>query len=213
MATIQFVREHFACFAGRNAREIRQAVKANILPHLQRVSSELAPALSAMTGRNFQVLVTVRGRKDKPIQEAIVAFGAPDKDYSTVPHFIFGVSRAGVHARVALPVGAAAERTLFAAAIERDIASLARRFGSLSGLRSHAGAAGAGAWANGGLPPEVVPNESFWASLVEPLRSCSGELDVGFGWPASRARALALIEILTAFERLAPLYRLMDGGR
>lgn len=211
MATIQFGKEDFGSFSCRTVRETRRAVREKILPQLTRLSVDLVPALSTLAGRDLAASVGVRGSRERPVQEAFVAFGVSPKDYRRRPHFTFAVSRAGVHARVTLAAEAPAERARFAEALERDVRGLARRYGSLVGLRSYAGDAGGSARANGKLPPEVTPEKPFWESLVAPLRSPNGEVDLGFGWPASRARALALIEVLTAFERLAPIYRIMEN--
>jgi hypothetical protein len=207
MTTIQFGREDFGAFTQASLREGRKAVRANILPQLERLSVDLLPALAALAGYDLDADVGVRGNRERPLQEAFIAFGAPTHVQDRA-HFTFGVSRAGVHARVTLPAGASRDRARLADVIERDLFGLCKRFRSLAGLRSYAGAAEGSVWANGSLPAEVTLDEGFWNSLVEPLRNASGEIDLGFGWPASRARTLALIEILTAFERLAPFLRL-----
>jgi hypothetical protein len=209
MGAIRLEREHYAAFASSHAEDSRRMVKGQIWPELKRLSDALIPGLSQLAGRDLHPHLAFQGGREGPVREAFTAFSPSRKKFRDHPHFTLAVNRTGVHARVSLGVEAKSDRERLARRIERDQTNLVKRFRSMAGLRSYVVLPSSNG--NGGGPAtEIALDEVFWKSLVDALRSPSGGLDIGFGWSSSRARTLAQIEIMTAFERLAPIYHLMD---
>jgi len=206
MGAIRLEREDYAAFSTIRADESRRMVKGQIWPELRRLSDALIPGLSQLVGRDLHPHLAFQGGREGPVREAFTAFSASKKKYRDHAHFTLAVNRAGVHARISLSPDAREDRERFARRIEREHVNLVKRFRSMAGLRSYAISPGT----NGNPPAEIALDDSFWTTLAEALRSPEGELDIGFGWSSSRARTLAQIEIMTAFERLAPIFRLMD---
>jgi uncharacterized protein YktB (UPF0637 family) len=205
MGAIRLDREHYAAFSAPRAEESRRMMKGQIWPELRRLSEALIPGLSQLVGRDLHPHLAFQGGREGPVREAFTAFSSSRKEFRDHPHFTLAVDRTGVHARVSLGIEARDERERLAKRIERDQTNLVKRFRSMAGLRSYFLLAG------GGNVTDIALDEGFWKSLVGALRLPSGGLDIGFGWSSSRARSKAQIEIMTAFERLAPIYRLMDA--
>jgi len=210
MGAIRLEREHYAAFSASQADESRKLVKGQIWPELRRLSEALIPGLSQLVGSDLHPHLAFQGGREGPVREAFTAFSPSRKKFRDHAHFTLAVNRAGVHARVSIGAEARGERERLARRIEREQGNLAKRFRSMAGLRSYFAATNGG---NGGTVTvgvnEIALDESFWRALIGALRSPAGGLDIGFGWSSSRARTLAQIEIMTAFERLAPIYRLM----
>lgn len=207
MSAIRLDREHYAAFSAPRAEESRRMVKGRIWPELRRLSETLTPGLSLLAGHDLHPHLAFQGGREGPVREAYTAFSPSKKKFRDHAHFTLAVSRSGVHARVALGSEALGDRERLARRIEREGPNLAKRFRSMAGLRSYVTDDG-----NGGSITEIALDESFWRQLVAILRRPGGSLDIGFGWSSSRARTLARIEIMTAFERLAPIYRLLDAA-
>jgi hypothetical protein len=218
MGAIRLEREHYAAFSAPRAEESRRMVKGQIWPELRRLSEALIPGLSQLVGRDLHPHLAFQGGREGPVREAFTAFSTSRKKFRDHPHFTLAVNRTGVHARVSLGIEAKPDRERLARRIEREQVNLVKRFRSMAGLRSYfyttnGGTGGTPGNGNGGgtSVTEIALDESFWQALVGALRSPTGGLDIGFGWSSSRARTLAQIEIMTAFERLAPIYRLMEA--
>ena len=210
MGAIRLEREHYAAFSASEADKSRKLVKGQIWPELRRLSEALIPGLSQLVGIDLHPHLAFQGGREGPVREAFTAFSASRKKFRDHPHFTLAVNRSGVHARVSLGSEARGERERLARRIEREQSNLAKRFRSMAGLRSYfAGTNGGNGAGTPGALNEIALDEGFWSALIGALRSPTGGLDIGFGWSSSRARTLAQIEIMTAFERLAPIYRLM----
>jgi hypothetical protein len=206
MGAFRLDREHYAAFAAPTVRESRKVVKDRVWPELKRLADTLVPALSQLVGRPLHPHLAFQ---DGPVREAFAAFSDSPKRYRDRARFTLVVNRAGVQARVALGPDVGEGRGRVAVRVERETLELAKRFRSMAGVRSYVPALLPG---NGNPGGDLVLDDQFWKELVGILRTPEGAVDIGFGWSASRARTLAQIEIITAFERLAPIYRLMDGA-
>jgi uncharacterized protein YktB (UPF0637 family) len=206
MGAIRLEREHYAAFTAPSARESRRAARDRVLPELRRVSDALVPGLSQLAGQALHLHLSVEGNKEGPVREAIAAFCISARRFRDHPCFTLAVSRAGVQVRVMLGSEARDGKMRLAERLEREGPSLAKRFRTMAGLRCYNDLRPEASGEDG----DIALDERFWKALASHLRSPQGGLDIGFGWSASRARTLAQIEIMTAFERLAPIFRLMD---
>jgi hypothetical protein len=207
MGAIRLEREDYAAFSLPRADESRRAVKDHIWPELRRLSGALVPGLSQLAGKELHTHLAFQAGREGPVREALVAFGPSRRRFRDHPHFALAVNRTGVHARLCLGAEAREDRRRLASLVERDQGVLAKRFRSMAGLRSYVPGGDGG---NGSGPGDISLDEPFWRGLATALRTPNGGFDIGFGWSTSRARTLAQIEIMTAFERLAPIYRMMD---
>ena len=187
------------------------ALESKLSPSLTRIGNELVGGLSRVVGATLAAqLGKPARRKDVPPEEVFVAFCAGDKGYRTVPYLALAMTRAQLHARVA--VRAAADRDgILRRTLEREAGNLARRGKPFRKLRSYAG------WDFEELP-EIAPAHSaaFWMELAErlaPQRNGSGGIDVGVAWSSEEARSLGIGDVLGTFRDLAPLYKLLANAR
>jgi len=187
------------------------ALESKLSPSLTRIGNELVGGLSRVVGATLAAqLGKPARRKDVPPEEVFVAFCAGDKGYRTVPYLALAMTRAQLHARVA--VRAAADRDgILRRTLEREAGNLARRGKPFRKLRSYAG------WDFEELP-EIAPAHSaaFWMELAErlaPERNGSGGIDVGVAWSSEEARSLGIGDVLGTFRDLAPLYKLLANAR
>jgi len=187
------------------------ALESKLSPSLIRIGNELVGGLSRVVGATLAAqLGKPARRKDVPPEEVFVAFCAGDKGYRTVPYLALAMTRAQLHARVA--VRAAADRDgILRRTLEREAGNLARRGKPFRKLRSYAG------WDFEELP-EIAPAHSaaFWMELAErlaPERNGSGGIDVGVAWSSEEARSLGIGDVLGTFRDLAPLYKLLANAR
>jgi hypothetical protein len=167
--------------------------------------------LSRIAGTPLNVqLGRLLRRKGVPPEEVLVAFSAGEKGYRVVPHLALAVTRAQLHARVAVR-GSADRGGVMRRTLEREAGNLARRGKPFRKLRSYA------QWDFEELP-EIAPAHSaaFWTELAESLapdQEGAAGIDVGVAWSAEEARSLAIGDLLGTFRDLAPLYKLLVNAR
>ena len=204
MGAIRLEREHYAAFSAPEADKSRKLVKGQIWPELRRLSEALIPGLSQLVGIDLHPHLAFQGGREGPVREAFTAFSASRKKFRDHPHFTLAVNRSGVHARVSL-VRSRGERERLAR-VERAV-ELGQAL-PMAGLRPTSPGPTAAT-----EPAPAALNEialmRFLACVDRSPALAHRRPDIGFGWSSSRARTLAQIEIMTAFERLAPIYRLM----
>jgi hypothetical protein len=201
----------FALFRIVDPDQRADALENKLSPALERIGSALVGGLSRVAGA---ALVAQPGkvakRKGVAPEEAFVAFSAGDKGYRSVPYLALAMTRAQLHARVAVRPsadrGGSMRRTL-----EREAGNLARRGKPFRKLRNYAD------WDFEELP-ELAPAHSaaFWMELaggLAPERNGSGGIDVGVAWPLEEARSLSIGDVLGTFRDLAPLYKLLANAR
>lgn len=205
--------EEFALFRIVDPDQRADALERRLSPALVRIGNDIAGGLSRIAGASLSPQgVKLARRKDVPPEEVFVAFCAGDKGYRAVPYLALAVTRAQLHARVA--VRAAADRDgIMRRTLEREATNLARRGKPFRKLRSYAG------WDYEDLP-EIAPAHSaaFWRELAELLapdleRNGSAGLDVGVAWSSEEARSLGIGDVLGTFRDLAPLYKLLANAR
>jgi uncharacterized protein YktB (UPF0637 family) len=201
----------FALFRIVDPDQRADALESRLSPALLRIGNDLVGGLSriACASLNAQLGKLTR-RKGVAPEEVLVAFCVGEKGYRAVPHLVLAVTRAQVHARVA--VRASADRNgAMRRALEREAGNLARRGKPFRKLRSYT------EWDFEELP-EIAPAHSpaFWVELAEclaPEGNGSSGIDVGVAWSAEEARSLAIGDLLGAFRDLAPLYKLLANAR
>lgn len=201
----------FALFRILDPDERADALEQALSPTLGRIGNELVGGLSRVAGAALTAQpAKVARRKDVAPEEVFVAFCAGDKGFRAVPYLALAVTRAQLHARVA--VRAAADRDgIMRRTLEREASNLARRGKPFRKLRSYAN------WDYEELP-EIAPAHSaaFWMELAEHLATdCngSGGIDVGVAWPSEEARSLGIGDVLGTFRDLSPLYKLLVNAR
>lgn len=200
----------FALFAIRDPDERAGALERTIAPALARIGGELVDGLSRITAADLLVFGgKLARRKGVAPAEMLVAFCASDKGYRTAPYLALAVTRAHLHARIA--VRATADRSgSMRRALEREAPNLSRKGKPFRRLRNYSG------WEHEELP-EIVPAHStaFWLELADGLADSrsGGAMDLGVAWPAEEARSLAIGDLLGAFRDLAPLYKLLTSPR
>ena len=211
MAGLGIGPDQFAVFRIVDPAERAAAIETQLAPALGHVAGALVAGLSRVAGLSLLVHPgkLVR-KKDVAPEEGIVAFCTSDKGYLRVPYLALAVTRAQLHARVAVRAGADRDG-LLRRALRREAPNLARKGKPFRKLRSYAG------WDFEDLP-EIAPAHSaaFWEELAEalaPERNGSGGVDVGIAWPADEARSLAVGDVLGAFRDLAPLFKLLVNAR
>jgi hypothetical protein len=201
----------FALFRIVDPDQRAEALETRLSPALLRIGSELVGGLSRMAGASLNVQPgRLLRRKGIPPEEVLVAFCVGDKAYRVAPHLALAVTRAELHARVAVRASAD-RRGLMRRTLEREAGNLARRGKPFRRLRSYA------RWDFEELP-EIAPAHSpaFWMELAESLapdQEGAGGIDVGVAWSAEEARSLAIGDLLGTFRDLAPLYKLLVNAR
>ncbi len=211
MAGLGIGPEQFALFRIPDPDERAEALEAVVAPALVRIGGELVAGLSRVAGTPLLVHPgkLARRRGGAP-EETFVAFCCGEKGYRAEPYLSLAVTRAQLHARVA--VRAAADRDgAIRRALEREAPNLARKGKPFRKLRSYA------AWDFQELP-EIAPAQSaaFWIELAAdlgPERNGGAGIDVGVAWSAEEARSVAVGDVLGAFRDLAPLYKLLVHAR
>jgi uncharacterized protein YktB (UPF0637 family) len=184
MAGLGIGPEEFALFRIADPDARHAALEATLQPALARVAGELVGGLSRVAGLALLVHAgKLARRKGEAPEEAFIAFCGSDKGYRAVPYLALSVSRAHLHARVA--VKAAADRGgVLRRALEREAQNLARKGKPFRKLRSYA------AWDYEELP-EIAPAHSaaFWEELADALgtEKNGGGLDVGVAWTSEQA--------------------------
>jgi len=212
MAGIGIGPDDFEIFDIDDPEERSRMVEARLQPKLLVLGRELAGGLSRVVGRELssQYGKLARRRGAAP-DEAFVAFSESAKTLRGVPHLALCVTRAQLHARVA--VRGDCERALpMRRAVEREAASLARKGKPFRKLRHYLG------WNYEDLP-EVAPATSaaFWQEVAEELapegpgRVCG--VDLGIAWSREEARSLAVGDVLGTFRDIAPLYKLLVNAQ
>lgn len=203
--------EEFALFRIVDPDQRADALEKRLSPALVRIGCELVDGLSRVAGASLSACPgKLARRKGVAPEEVFVAFCAGDKGYRAVPYLALAITRAQLHARVA--VRAAADRDgIMRRALQREAGNLARRGKPFRKLRSYA------EWDFEELP-EIAPAHSaaFWTELAErlaPERNGSGGLDVGVAWSYEEARSLGIGDVLGTFRDLAPLYKLLVNAR
>jgi uncharacterized protein YktB (UPF0637 family) len=211
MAGLGIGPEEFALFRIPDPDERAKALDGRVAPALAAVADELVGGLSRIAGVPLLVHPgKLARRKGVAPEEIFVAFCTGEKGYRVVPYLAVAVTRAQLHARVA--VRASADRGgAMRRALEREAPNLARKGKPFRKLRSYL------RWDYEDLP-EIAPAHSaaFWLELAEHLaleRAGNGLVDVGVAWPSEEARSLAIGDVLGAFRDLAPLYKLLVNAR
>lgn len=190
----------------------RAAALENVLtPELVRIGGDLVDGLSRLAGASLCVHAgKLHRRREIPPEQAFVAFCADEKGYRGAPYLSLAMTRAQLHARVAVRASADPAGVM-RRALAREAPNLARKGKPFRRLRSYA------CWEFEELP-EIAPAHSaaFWSELADQLapdRNGSRLFDVGVAWPADEARNLGIGDVLGAFRDLAPLYKLLANAR
>ncbi len=201
----------FALFRIVDPDQRTDQLERQLSPALVRIAGELVGGLSRVAGAslNTQPGKLARRRGIAP-EEVFVAFCTGDKGYRSVPYLALAVTRAQLHARVAVRAGADRDG-IMRRTLQREAGNLARRGKPFRKLRSYAD------WDFEELP-EIAPAHSaaFWLELAErlaPERNGSGGIDVGVAWSSEDARSLGIGDVLGTFRDLAPLYKLLANAR
>jgi uncharacterized protein YktB (UPF0637 family) len=201
----------FALFRILDPDERADALEKTLSPALARIGNELVGGLSRVAGATLSAQpCKVARRKDVPPEEVFVAFCAGDKGYRAVPYLALAVTRAQLHARVAVRASADHDGVM-RRTLQREALNLAKRGKPFRKLRSYAN------WDFEELP-EIAPahTPAFWTELAERLaQDCNGAggIDVGVAWPSEEARSLGIGDVLGTFRDLAPLYKLLANAR
>ncbi len=211
MAGLGIGPEEFALFRIVDPGQRAAALEGRLTPTLVRIGQDLVGGLSRVAGTPLHVFPgRLARRRSAAPEEVFVAFCGCDKGYRTAPYLALAITRAQLHARVAVRASADRDATM-RHALEREAANLARKGKPFRKLRSYAD------WDFEELP-EIAPAHSsaFWVELADglaPLRNGSGCLDVGVAWSAEEARSLGVGDVLGTFRDLAPLYKLLAHAR
>jgi hypothetical protein len=207
MAGLGIGPEQFALFRINDPDQRARALETVLAPALFRIGEDLVAGLSRVTGAPLFVHPgKLTHRRSSAPEEVFVAFGGSDKGYRVTPYLALAVTRAQLHARIA--VRATADRDgAMRLALEREASNLARKGKPFRKLRSYAD------WDFEELP-EIAPAHSpaFWTELAQALageRNGVAGIDVGVAWSIEEARSLAIGDLLGAFRDLAPLYKLL----
>ncbi len=211
MAGIGLGPDDFEVFEIDDPDEKGRAVETCLQPKLLALGRELAGGLSRVVGRELhpQFGKLARRRGTAP-DEAFVAFCENPKNLRGFPYLALSISRAQLHARVAVR-GDGDRSSTMRRALEREAASLARKGKPFRRLRHYLG------WNYEDLP-EVAPatSSAFWQEVAEQLTPRGAGrvpgVDLGIAWSREEARSLAIGDVLGAFRDLAPLYKLLANA-
>jgi len=212
MAGIGIGPDDFDIFEIDDPEERCRKVEVQLQPKLLVLGRELAGGLSRVVGRElFSQYGKLSRRRGAAPDEAFVGFSENPKTLRGVPHLALAVTRAQLHARVAVR-GDGQRASTMRRAVEREAGSLARKGKPFRQLRHYLG------WNYEDLP-EVAPATSaaFWQEVAEGLAperpGRPGGVDLGVAWSREEARSLAVGDILGAFRDIAPLYKLLVNAQ
>ena len=211
MAGLGIGPEVFALYRISDPEARAVALEEALTPTLLKIGGQLTGGLSRVVGAPMRVHPgKLPRRRGVAPEETFVAFCPGEKGYRGIPHLTLAVTRAQLHARVAVRAaadrGGAMRRTL-----QREAGALAKKGRPFRRLRSYA------EWDFQELP-EIAPahTQAFWIELGEALArggEASGGIDVGIAWTAEEARNLAIGDVLGTYRDLSPLYKLLAGAR
>jgi hypothetical protein len=197
----------FALFRIPDPEARAEALEEELVPALLRIGGLLTGGLSRVMGAPLLLHPGKSARRKRLApEEVFVAFCTGDRGYRAVPHLTLAVTRAQLHARVAVRAsadrGGAMRRTL-----RREAGPLSRKGKPFRRLRCYS------AWDFEELP-EIAPAHSaaFWAELAGELAASRPGIDVGIAWSAAEARSLAVGDVLGTFRDLAPFYKLVANA-
>ncbi len=199
MEKLGFVRSDLAVF-GAEPAEARHTMAREVLrPRLEAIAYRFAPPLSRLVGKSLSAVITLPD-DDSPRLEATASFVETGGGVSSVPCLSLVVTRGGVHARLMIERDVPG-RDVLAKRLTKASAALAKEYGDVD-LRCYDD------WNGLGIPePASAARAPFWREVAARLGRDAGRLDVGLGWPESRAVLLAYEDLLPAYRRLQPLYR------
>lgn len=202
MATLGFTREDFGVFRIEDFNARMNEIYARIRPRLLRLGAQLAPELGRKLHLEFFPHIAKHTRRAvNPPPETWAAFGPSPRGYKRHGYLALCVSRAGLHAR-AVVKSEADGRVQMADEIVACADDLQKSWrGTRIGRYDD--------WDFGTLPEEVPASAELLTRLSASLRTRTGGIDLGFGWPPSQASRLDRAELLDAFRELEPLYRIL----
>jgi uncharacterized protein YktB (UPF0637 family) len=201
MANIGFTREDFEVFGIPTFPERMQGIKEHVQPKLTALGGSLQPALKKLAKSEVFPHVAKHARRTvNPPPETWVAFGPSARGYKKYGHFGLALSRGGLHTRIVVKDEAPDRRQMAKVLIDRaDV--LAKVFAEHTVARYDR-------WNYTGIPELTIPTADFWQEVAEALAKKTGGLDVGLGWPVTRAVKLTEKQVLEAFASLLPLYEI-----
>jgi len=208
MAGIGIGPDDFDIFAIDDPDERCRMVELRLQPKLLALGRELAGGLSRVVGRELHAqYAKLSHRRGAAPDEAFIAFAENAKTLRGIPYLALAVTRAQLHARVAVR-GECERAGDMRRAVEREAGSLARKGKPFRKLRHYLG------WNYEELP-EVAPATSaaFWQEVAEELApgkpARASGADLGIAWSREEARSLSVGDVLGAFRDIAPLYKLL----
>lgn len=194
-----FTRNDLALFGIEEDLDRKQRVREEFEPRLQVIAEKVLAPLSRIVGQKLSLDFSEGKQSSRPGGEVSVVFSGD----SGKPAFWLGLSRAGVHARLVVQ-GDAPGRKELAKKLSKAAVALSKELEGFE-IRRYDD------WDHRLLPrPNVSAGPRFWRELAEDLARDSGSLDVGVGWPESRATALSYADLIPAFRRLMPLFRVVS---
>jgi uncharacterized protein YktB (UPF0637 family) len=202
MATLGFTREDFGVFMIEDFSARMNEIYARIRPRLLRLGAQLAPELGRKLHLEFFPHIAKHTRRAvNPPPETWAAFGPSPRGYKRHGYLALCVSRAGLHARAVVKSEADGRVQMADEILARadDLQKFWR--GTRIGRYDD--------WDFGKLPEEVPASTELLTRLSTSLRTRTGGIDLGFGWPPSQASRLDRAELLDAFRELEPLYRIL----
>jgi uncharacterized protein YktB (UPF0637 family) len=196
-----FSAEDFAVFGISGFASRMQAIRERLSPRLYAVGERLAPEVSRLCGRDHYPHVARHQRRSvSPPPETWVALGPSMRGYKMFPHLLLTVSRGGLHARATVR-NECDTRARLAALVSKQAGQLGRTLARVDVRRYDA-------WDPEAFPEACDAAEpEFWKAVAARLALKGGLLDVGVGWPASRAPGLTVGDVVPAFRALLPLYK------
>jgi uncharacterized protein YktB (UPF0637 family) len=204
MEKLGFTRDDLALFGMQALEERDRLLKEKLRPRLEDIAYRFASPLSRLTGHSLAAVVHTPVVGREPCQAAAL-FLPSGSDGENSPHFAFGISRGGVHVRLAVRNGAP-DREAVAKRLAKGAAALAKEFSGTE-LRRY------DVWDGRGIPaPSDAGKSPFWKDVAEHFARQNGQLDLGLGWPEARAVLLSYEDLLPAFRSLIPLYRRLTAS-
>lgn len=197
MEKLGFTRDDLALFGIEEDDARNERVREELGPRLDAIANRVAAPLSKLAGHRLSATVEVRDAP-RPGCEVSIVFASE----SGRPVLTLGLSRGGMHARLVIERDTP-NREEAAKKLRRAATSLAKQLDGIE-LRRYDD------WDHRVLPtPTAHDGASFWRELAERLARDSGKLDVGVGWPEAKAVGLVYEDLLPAFRRLMPLYKVL----
>lgn len=197
----------FELFEIADADGRADALEAKLQPKVARIGEHCLPGLARIAGRDLFVHAgRVPRRKGVPPEELLVVICDGAKGWKGLPVLGVAVTRAHLHARVAVR-GDGPRRAAMERALHGEAANLARKGKPFRKLREFL------EWNHEELP-ELAPahTSAFWTELAERLAPGGPGLDVGMSWNAEEARSIALGDLLGVFRDLSPLYKVLANA-